>query len=106
VSLRRSGPAGTARSVQRGVAKLECEPAVRGLLADRIDEFALPMSRDVLLPLHLQPAFAGIRRSGRLDQAERLANDVLCLPIYPGLTETNQRRVIDAVRSYVGAAQA
>ncbi len=52
-------------------------------------------------PLHLQPAFAGIRRAGSLDEAERLANTVLCLPIYPGLTETNQRRVIDAVISHV-----
>jgi UDP-2-acetamido-2-deoxy-ribo-hexuluronate aminotransferase len=52
-------------------------------------------------PLHLQPAFATIRRSGTLDQAERLANDILCLPIYPGLTGTSQRRVIDAIRSHV-----
>lgn len=35
--------------------------------------------------------------AGRLPQAERAAAQVLCLPIYPDLADTDQQRIIDAV---------
>jgi dTDP-4-amino-4,6-dideoxygalactose transaminase len=53
------------------------------------------------LPLHLQPCFAYLGyKEGACPVAERAANEVLSLPIYPELTRGQQDEVIDAVRSF------
>jgi dTDP-4-amino-4,6-dideoxygalactose transaminase len=53
------------------------------------------------LALHLQPCFAhlGYRR-GRLPLAEAAMDSVISLPVYPELTEAQQDRVINVVRSF------
>jgi len=50
------------------------------------------------VPLHLQPLYAaaGLER-GALPQSERAADEVLSLPIYPGLSESQIARVADAI---------
>lgn len=52
-------------------------------------------------PVHLQPAYAslGIVR-GALPESERAADQVLSLPLYPGLTVAQQDAVIDAVNAF------
>lgn len=54
------------------------------------------------VPIHLQPAFAGIDRpEGSLPVAERLARSLLCLPIRPDLGGDELDAVVDAVREFV-----
>jgi len=50
------------------------------------------------VPLHLQPIYAaaGLER-GALPESERAAEEVLSLPIYPGLSEAQIARVAEAV---------
>jgi dTDP-4-amino-4,6-dideoxygalactose transaminase len=56
------------------------------------------------LPLHLQPCFAPLRYArGAFPHAERAAADSVALPIYSELSEEQQRRVVDAVASFVRA---
>nr|WP_223169427.1 DegT/DnrJ/EryC1/StrS family aminotransferase [Microbacterium sp. MF43] len=52
-------------------------------------------------PVHLLPAFqqADLGLHGRFPRAERQARRILSLPIYPGLTEAMQARVIESLRS-------
>ena len=53
------------------------------------------------IPLHLQPAAAGLGyKKGDFPVAERLAGEILSLPIYPGLSEGQQEAAIAGVRSF------
>ncbi|HJK97539.1 MAG TPA: DegT/DnrJ/EryC1/StrS family aminotransferase [Polyangiaceae bacterium LLY-WYZ-14_1] len=56
-------------------------------------------------PLHRQACFAHLGYPpGSLPEAERAADEVLSLPIYPELTEAQQRTVVDAVVDFLRRA--
>ena len=51
------------------------------------------------LPLHLQPSFAHLGHTrGDFPHAERAADEVLSLPLYPEITREQQERVVQALR--------
>jgi len=55
------------------------------------------------LPLHLQPCFAYLGyKSGAFPEAERAAQEVVSLPVYPELTQVQLEEVISAVRGFFG----
>lgn len=55
------------------------------------------------IPLHLQPCFKHLGyKEGDLPSAEKLANTVLSLPIYPEITEEIIEQVAEVVNDYLG----
>lgn len=51
-------------------------------------------------PLHLQPVFASLGyRQGSLPETERAGRENLALPLWAGIEEEQQRRVVERVRS-------
>jgi dTDP-4-amino-4,6-dideoxygalactose transaminase len=55
-------------------------------------------------PLHLQPVFSHLgRREGSLPETERAAAENLCLPLWAGIGEAVQRRVVETVRAALPA---
>ncbi len=56
------------------------------------------------LPLHLQPAYAGMGlRVGSFPHAEGAASEVLTLPLFPTMTDAQADRVSEALRAAVAA---
>jgi len=54
------------------------------------------------VPIHLQPAFAHLGHSpGDFPNAEAAASEILSLPLFPGITEAQQDRVVDALAAAV-----
>ena len=50
------------------------------------------------VPLHLTPALASERfRVGQFPVAERLARQILSLPLFPQITEQQQTRVVEVL---------
>ena len=58
-------------------------------------------------PVHRQPAYRNrLPGSNDLPVTERLADEILSLPIYPELSSDDQQRVIAAVSAFYGAEHA
>jgi dTDP-4-amino-4,6-dideoxygalactose transaminase len=76
--------------------------ARRDALHDALQKEGIESGVHYPIPLHLQPALKGFAR-GPLPVSERLANEVLSLPVHPLLSDADVRRVAAAVRSWAGA---
>ncbi|AFY30539.1 DegT/DnrJ/EryC1/StrS aminotransferase family protein [Calothrix sp. PCC 7507] len=58
------------------------------------------------IPCHLQPAFTNLGyQVGDFPQAEKLAKEILSLPMYPGLSNSQVREVITAIASILSSEQ-
>lgn len=55
------------------------------------------------VPLHLQPAFRALGYgAGDFPVAERLADSILSIPMYPEMTAAQQRRIVETIGAFGG----
>jgi dTDP-4-amino-4,6-dideoxygalactose transaminase len=55
------------------------------------------------VPVHLAGAFAHLDLGpGSFPVTEKAAGEILSLPIYPGISESQQQRVVEALRAALG----
>jgi dTDP-4-amino-4,6-dideoxygalactose transaminase len=57
------------------------------------------------VPLHLQKAYEGLHhKAGDFPVAEKAATEIISLPMFPQLTEEEQRRVVSSIQEFQTAA--
>lgn len=89
---------GTTHVYHLFVVRTDDPAGLRGHLAER----GVRAQHHYPEPVHLQEAFRGLGyRQGDFPVAERLAEEVLSLPMYPELTAAQVERVCDAVAEWV-----
>lgn len=77
---------------------------VRDDLAAALQKEGVPTAVYYRIPMHRQPAYAQYPSAGNgLPVCEKLAGEVISLPMHPYLDEAAQERVIAAVRRALGA---
>ena len=73
----------------------------RDALAEHLKRHGIQTGIHYPIPLHLQPAFRDLGYTrGAFPVAERLADTVLSLPLFPEMTESEVLLVADTVRSF------
>jgi dTDP-4-amino-4,6-dideoxygalactose transaminase len=70
----------------------------RDTLQQRLTEAGIESGVHYPLPCHLQPAFTNLGyRAGDFPVAEQLCQEIISLPMYPGLTDGQVTQVVDAL---------
>ncbi len=74
----------------------------RDKVIEQVNGEGIPLAVHYPIPLHLQPAFEYLGyKKGSFPDSEKAASRVLSLPMSPYLSNEDQGRVIDAIRSAV-----
>ena len=78
--------------------------AERAAFEQHMKQRGIPTAVHYPLSLHQQPAYAANCRGRSFPVSERLAREVISLPMHPDLDEASQQRIVAAVREYAAAA--
>jgi dTDP-4-amino-4,6-dideoxygalactose transaminase len=89
----------------RGAQHVYHQYVIRAFRRDELREFltARKIGTEIYypIPLHLQPCFAYLGyREGDFSEAERAAKEVLALPMFPELTEEEQRWTVQSIADF------
>ncbi|WP_457756255.1 DegT/DnrJ/EryC1/StrS family aminotransferase [Thermodesulfatator indicus] len=82
-------------------AQFTLRVAKRDELANFLSEKGIPTAIHYPRPLHLQPAFEDLGYAqGELREAERLAQEVISLPMHPFLSKEDQEKIAAAIAAF------
>lgn len=82
----------------------EDSPIERPRLQSALAELGIQTGIHYPIPCHLQPAFHHLGyAAGDFPHAETLSQDILSLPMYPGLTDEQVEHVVAAMQSLIAA---
>jgi dTDP-4-amino-4,6-dideoxygalactose transaminase len=76
----------------------------RDTLKDKLTELGIQVGIHYPIPCHLQPAYQNLGyKEGNFPQTEKLSQQILSLPMYPGLTTNQINHVFTTIQSAIGA---
>lgn len=74
-------------------------PIDRNTLQEKLTFKGIQTGIHYPLPCHLQPAYEHLGTLGDFPNAEKLTQQILSLPMYPGLKQTQIHQIVDAIAS-------
>jgi dTDP-4-amino-4,6-dideoxygalactose transaminase len=78
-------------------------PVERQYIQEQLSAVGIQTGIHYPIPCHLQPAFTNLGyKLGDFPQSEKLAKQILSLPMYPGLSQSQIREVVAAIATAVG----
>jgi dTDP-4-amino-4,6-dideoxygalactose transaminase len=78
----------------------------RDVLQSGLNDLGIQTGIHYPIPCHLQPAFQHLGYgAGCFPHAEALSQEILSLPMYPGLSDAEIQRVVDGIKTLVGFPQ-
>ncbi|QIR36382.1 DegT/DnrJ/EryC1/StrS family aminotransferase [Tolypothrix sp. PCC 7910] len=81
-------------------------PLSREQIQEQLAENGIQTGIHYPIPCHLQPAFTNLGyQEGDFSQAEKLAKQILSLPMYPGLSSSQIKEVVAVISSIISAQQ-
>ncbi|WP_414565931.1 DegT/DnrJ/EryC1/StrS family aminotransferase [Anabaena sp. CCY 9613] len=81
-------------------------PLKRQQIQDKLTAVGIQTGIHYPIPCHLQPAFTYLGyQPGDFPQAEKLAQQILSLPMYPGLSSSQIQAVVEAIASTLSSEQ-
>ena len=84
----------------------EACPIDRVDLQTGLSEMGIQTGIHYPIPCHLQPAFQSLGyQAGDFPKSELLSQEILSLPMYPGITEAQIQRVVSSLKLLVGQMQ-
>ena len=76
----------------------------RDTLQNKLTEQGIQVGIHYPIPCHLQPAYQNLGyKEGNFPQTEKLSQQILSLPMYPGLTTNQINQVFTTIQSAIGA---
>ena len=73
---------------------------------DHLKEAGIGVGIHYPIPLHLQKAYLSLNYSpGDFPVSEKIANEIISLPMFPHLTNSQQTRVADGILGYTSKRQ-
>jgi len=87
-------------------AQYTVRAADRVRLEQELKRRGIPTAVHYPLSLHQQPAYAAAQTGRSFPVSERLAREVISLPMHADLDEQSQQRIVSAVREFAPAAKA
>jgi UDP-2-acetamido-2-deoxy-ribo-hexuluronate aminotransferase len=76
--------------------------ADRSRVQQALQAAGIPTAVHYPIPIHRQPAYSERPNSAPLAMSERLADEVMSLPMHPDLDPATQDRIVAAIRAAVG----
>jgi len=76
----------------------------RDALLAFLKEKGISASMHYPVPVHLQPTYSNLHGYDKLPETEKIAKEIISLPIYPELSESDIQTTIKAIRDFAGAA--
>jgi dTDP-4-amino-4,6-dideoxygalactose transaminase len=75
----------------------------RDVLQSGLNDLGIQTGIHYPIPCHLQPAFQHLGYgAGCFPHAEALSQEILSLPMYPGLSDEDIQRVVDGIKTLIG----
>jgi len=76
-----------------------CTTGKRDELFDHMEKNGIQCAKNYPIPVHKQPAYSMFSKQ-KYPNAERLSKEVICLPMFPDLEDSELKKIVEAIQEF------